>query len=79
MAKKRRGMFIKNTNTRPVEIAMATRTIRLDPGQERLITAEEVRDATLREHLQVRAINIVRPATEEEEDALERELGGSDD
>jgi hypothetical protein len=30
----------------------------------------------LREYLQVRAINIVRPATDEEEEALLRDLGG---
>ncbi len=77
MAKKRRGMIIKNANTRPVEIAMATRTIRLEPGQEEVISAEEVRDAVLREHLQVRAISIVRPTTEEEEEALRRILNGN--
>jgi hypothetical protein len=70
MAKKRRGMIIKNTDDRPVEIQMATRDIRVNPGQEVVITAEEVRDSTLRQNLQVRAISIVRPATEEEEDEL---------
>ena len=77
MAKKRRGMIIKNANTQPVEIAMATRTIRLEPGQEQLISADEVRDTVLREHLQVRAINIVRPATDEEEEELRRILNGN--
>lgn len=72
MAKKRRGMIIKNTDDRPVDIQMATRRIRVKPGQEVIITAEEVRDTTLRENLQVRAISIVRPATEEEEEELHR-------
>lgn len=77
---KRRGMLIKNTNTRPVDIGMMTRHIRLDPGEEQLVTAKEVRDPVLRENLQVRAVSIVRPSTEEEEDALLRRLeeGGGD-
>ena len=74
MASKRRGMLIKNTNTRPVEIPMATRHITLGPGEEQLVTAKEVRDAVLREHLQVRAVAIVRPSTEEEEEELLKRL-----
>jgi hypothetical protein len=72
MAKKRRGMIIKNTDDRPVDIQMATRDIRVDPGQEVMITADEVRDTALRQNLQVRAISIVRPVTEDEEDDLHR-------
>ncbi|WP_228350633.1 hypothetical protein [Rhodocaloribacter litoris] len=72
--RKRKGMLIKNTNPRPVVIEMATRTLRLGPGEEKLITAEEVRDAELREKLQVRAVSIVRPAEPQEEEALLREL-----
>lgn len=68
-------MIIKNTDDRPVEIKMATRRITVHPGQERMITAEEVRDPTLRQSLQIRSISIVRPATEEEEKALREELG----
>ena len=75
MAKRRRGMIIKNTNDRPVEIQMATRRIVVHPGEEKMITAEEVRDPTLRQKLQVRAISIVRPATEEEELQLREMLG----
>lgn len=71
---KRRGMLIKNTNNKPVEIAMSTRTLLLNPGDEQLVTAKEVRDATLREFLQVRAVSIVRPSTEEEEIELIRQL-----
>ena len=74
VAKQRRGMLIKNTNTRPVDIEMKTRPLRLNPGQERFITAEEVRDTALREKLQVRAISIVRPSTEEEEVVLLQEI-----
>lgn len=76
---KRRGMLIKNTNTRSVDIPMATRHIRLEPGEEQLVTAKEVRDAVLREHLQVRAVSIVRPSTEEEELELIRQLEGGGD
>jgi hypothetical protein len=74
MSKKRRGMIIKNTNDRPVEIEMATRRIVVPPGEERMITADEVRDASLRQNLQVRAVSIVRPATEEEELELRQSL-----
>ncbi len=72
--RKRRGMIIKNTNTKPVEITMKTRRILVNPGKELLVTAEEVRDPTLREHLQVRSISIVRPATEEEEHEHRRQM-----
>lgn len=74
ISKQRRGMVIKNTNTRPVEIAMKTRPLRLNPGEEKAVTAEEVRDGDLREKLQVRAVSIVRPTTIEEEEALIREI-----
>ena len=67
-------MLIKNTNDRPVNIAMETRPIQLNPGEEKFITSEEVLDPTLREHLQVRAVSIVRPSTEEEDDALHLEI-----
>ena len=79
MAKKRRGMIIKNTSDRPVEIQMATRQIVVPPGEERMITADEVRDATLRQSLQVRAVSIVRPATEEEELELRQSLEQSEE
>lgn len=74
MANKRRGMLIKNTNDRAVEIKMSSRTIRLNSGEEKVITASEVRDAALREHLQVRAVSIVRPATDQEEETLRKGL-----
>ena len=74
MAKNRRGMLIKNTNDRAVNIEMKTREIRLNPGEEKFITAEEVRDEQLRAKLQVRAISIVRPSTEAEEVELMNEI-----
>ncbi|MBT8401518.1 MAG: hypothetical protein KJO98_13655 [Rhodothermia bacterium] len=73
-SRKRRGMIIKNTSTKPVEIEMKSRKIVVNPGQELLLTAEEVRDPVLREHLQVRAVSIVRPASEEEEQDYRRQL-----
>ena len=60
-------MLIKNTNTYSVDIAMKTRTIKLGPGDEELLTADEVLDPELRAKLQIRAVSIVRPATNEEE------------
>ena len=77
--RKRKGMWIKNTHARPVVIEMKTRTLQLDSGEELLVTAEEVLDSTLRAHLQVRAVSIVRPSKDEEEEALQRELTGTSD
>lgn len=79
MGKMRRGMIIKNTNDRSVEIQMATRRLVVHPGEEKMITSEEVRDATLRQKLQVRAISIVRPATEQEELSLRQSLENGDE
>ncbi len=67
-------MLIKNTNTRPVAIVMKTRPLTLNPGEEKMITADEVRDSALREKLQIRAISIVRPSTEAEEEQLMVEI-----
>lgn len=63
-------MLIKNTDTSQVTIKMATRTITLAPGDEQLVTAEEVLDEVLRAHLQIRGVSIVRPTTEEEEETM---------
>ena len=58
----------------------------LGPGDEELLTAEEVLDTDLRAKLQVRAVSIVRPATDEEagfppvdpnQDSPDDLLGGS--
>ena len=68
-------MLIKNLSERPLTIRMATRKIELEAGEETPVTAEEVRDTVLREHLQVRTIAVVRPTTSEENDELEQGLG----
>ena len=75
-SRKRKGMWIKNTHIRSVVIEMKTRTLQLEPGNEVVLTAEEVLDATLRANLQIRSVSIVRPSTDEEEEALLRELAG---
>ncbi len=67
-------MVIKNTNATPVAVQMATRSILLKPGDEAMVTAEEVQDSALRDHLQVRSVSIVRPTTEEEEIELKERL-----
>lgn len=72
--RKRKGMLIKNTNTNLVVIEMTTRTITLAPGDEELVTAEEVLDETLRDYLQVRGVSIVRPTSDEEEAELRERL-----
>lgn len=77
--RERRGMLIKNSGTRTVRIAMATRTIELGPGGEAFITPEEVLDPKLREALQIREISIVRPATTEEDIALRERLEAQGD
>lgn len=74
MSRKRKGMVIKNTGDRRVDISLTTRTLVIHPGEEYSVTADEVRDPVLRENLQVRAISIVRPTTEAEEDAVRRLL-----
>lgn len=72
----RRGMLIKNVAERPLTIRLRTRVIKMKAEEELLVTAEEVRDSILRENLQIRTIAIVRPSTEEENDALAQELAG---
>jgi hypothetical protein len=67
-------MLIKNVSERPLTLRLQTREIAMEAGDEVLLTAEEVRDATLREHLQVRSVAVVRPATEAEGEQLAREL-----
>jgi hypothetical protein len=66
-------MLIKNTNTASVQIKMSNRTILLGPGEEELLTAVEVLDPDLRAKLQIRAVSIVRPATDEEEGVTDSE------
>ena len=78
MSRKRKGMIIKNTEERTVEINLATRTLVIHPGEEYPISADEVKDPVLRENLQVHTISIVRPMTEAEEDELQRLLEGEE-
>ena len=70
-------MLIKNTGTEAARVAMASRIVRLGPGEEKFITPEEVRDPMLREALQQRSIAIVRPATPQEDEALQEQLSDS--
>ncbi len=71
----RRGMLITNNGSEEVRVSMTSRVLRIGPGEEALITPEEVRDPSLRSALQERSIAIVRPATPEEDDALQERLG----
>lgn len=71
----RRGMIIKNVSEDALDLVLDSRTVHLEPGDERPVTAVEVRDGVLREALQVRTIAIVRPTTPEESEALDVELG----
>ena len=74
MSRKRKGMIVKNTEERSVEIKLATRTLVIHPGEVYPVSADEVKDPVLRENLQVHTISIVRPTTEAEEDELQRLL-----
>lgn len=71
----RRGMLIKNVSEAPLKIRMVHRVLLMDAGDERLVSAVEVRDKTLREHLQMRTIAVVRPSTDEEAEALAEQFG----
>lgn len=59
-------MIIKNVVERVLSLELGSRVVTLDPGEETAVSAEEVRDAVLRENLQVRTIAIVRPTAAEE-------------
>ena len=73
MSRKRKGMVIKNTHDKAVEIHLAQRVLVIHPGEEKPVSAEEVKDPVLRESLQVREISIVRPTTDAEEETLQRQ------
>lgn len=60
-------MLIKNVVERPLHIQLDGRMLDMEPGEEVVVSAVEVRDTVLRENLQLRTIAIVRPATEEED------------
>ena len=72
--RERRGMIIKNVSNRFLEIRMRSRTIQMSAGEEVMVTPEEVRDSTFREHLQVRSVAVVRPTTPEEEEQFKEAL-----
>jgi len=67
-------MLIKNSGSETVHVSMSSRRLEIAPGDEVLVTPEEVRDKALRSALRERSIAIVRPATEVEEDALRERL-----
>ncbi len=73
----RRGMLVKNVTETTLDIRMLTRKLTFEPGEELLVTATEVRDTTLREHLQIRTIAIVRPSTDEEAADLAERLAAA--
>ena len=68
-------MLITNNGSEEVRVSLASRMLRIGPGEEAFITPEEVRDPALRAALQERSIAIVRPATQDEDDALQERLG----
>jgi hypothetical protein len=68
-------MWIKNNGSSQVCVEMASREVCLDPGEEKLVTPDEVQDSTLRRALQERSISIVRPATQAEDNRLRERLG----
>lgn len=70
----RRGMLIKNVSEAPLDLRLDDRMLHLDPGDERVVSATEVRQPVLRESLQLRHIAVVRPSTDEEAAALADEL-----
>ena len=59
-------MVVKNVTEGPLTVRLDSRSISLDPQGETVVTAEEVRDRTLRDCLQRRTLAVVRPATAEE-------------
>ncbi|MEM1056149.1 MAG: hypothetical protein AAGI52_11530 [Bacteroidota bacterium] len=62
----RRGMVIKNVTESSLAVRLRSRQFSLESQEETVVTAEEVRDRTLRDHLQRRTLAVVRPATEAE-------------
>ena len=70
----RRGMLIKNVSEGPVDLRLDDRTLHLDPGDERVVSATEVRQPVLRESLQLRTIAVVRPSTDAEAAELADEM-----
>ena len=78
MAQPRRGMLIKNVSEKPLSFTMETREVNMTKGEEIIVSAKEVKDNVLRNEMQLRTIAVVRPATDEEERALQIELNSND-
>ena len=74
---RRKGMIIKNTGRKAITVKMARRSLRLPPGGQAPITADEVLDEGLRGLLQVRELAIVRPITWAEEREIKRGAKGT--
>ena len=66
----RRGMIIKNVSDSPLDIRLEQRKLHMEPGDEVLVAATEVRESAMRSNLQLRTIAIVRPSTDEEAASL---------
>ena len=75
LIRRRKGMIIKNADKVDKTVQLATRTLDLSPGETVALASAEVTDPALRDLLQVRALAIVRPLTDEEEIAIRDELG----
>ncbi len=67
-------MIIKNVSDDTLDLRLDSRTVHMTAGEERPVTAVEVKDARLRKALEIREIAIVRPTTDEEAAALDAEL-----
>ncbi|HCR48953.1 MAG TPA: hypothetical protein PLL64_01140 [Rhodothermales bacterium] len=74
MPRTRRGMLVKNLLEHPIEIKLAARLLALDAGEEAIVTPSEAREESLREHLQLRTVAVVRPSTAEEEAQIVRAI-----
>lgn len=74
MHRKRKGMIIKNSDPFPRSVRLKTRTLVLNPGEAVPITSQEVLDPILLDVLQARELSIVRPISEEEEEAVYESL-----
>ena len=70
-------MIIKNVSEAPLDLRLDTRVLHLEAGDERPVTAAEVKNGVLRQALQIRTIAIVRPTTEEEASELGAERSGT--
>lgn len=70
----RRGMIIKNVSEDALDLRLDTRTIHMEPGDERPVSPVEVKDSALRQALQIRSIAIVRPTSSEESEQLAVDL-----